>query len=284
MLITDCIPTVKSLIEQGAISVSGHDELIEKFSEFISLKGFHFDTSKIKFGPNLTHLEDEIYLDLFKKNQKDRDSYEVLYSLDFSDRISLTAHCHSEQGKSLHLLFTAENTPALDKNALFEALYQLLDNSQYFLVCQKCNQLVDSKLIDIRTEPVCAVGSCSKTFKQVFDVSKIDRITSSRYDEIRVAVFDDEIVIFNAVTFWPHPHESFPGLDIKETLPLSSTPAEVRALKAEIEAEQKFPADCFYCKEEVSEGKGMELSDFINKETNEVICYGCATEHHNVIY
>lgn len=284
----DYIPTVKSLIEQKAIAVSGYEEMIREFSAFVYFKGFHFDKSKINFDfNNETMLEiDDKYdcSELFSQCPRTCESTRVLYSLELYETVCLTVHRRSGLGDSRHLVFVTNAGNAEQKEAAFEKVYDLLDSSEYFYACQRCHKLVDSRLLDASTEPVCAADSCVKTFKQDFDISYIDRVTSSQHDEIRAAIFDDAIIIFNEVTFWPNPHECVSGYDIKASLPLSSTPSEVRELKAEIEKDHKYPANCFYCKKELFEGGGMELNSFVDGETNAVVCYGCATEHHGVVY
>ncbi len=286
MVKTDYIPTVKSLIDQGAIAVSGNEELIREFSEFIYFKGFHFNVSELNFDcGNLGYLEiDDRYncSELLSKSPRSSQSIGVLYSLDLSGKISLTVHRNNDQRDNLQLMFVANAGDIEHRETVFEKIYDLLDNSEYFYVCQQCNQLVDSRLIDISDIPVCAAGSCTRTLKQTFDVNQIDRVTSSRFDEIRVAIFEDEIRLFNSTTFWPHPHECHSGYAIKATLPLSASPAEVRELKTKIESEHKYPADCFYCKGEVHEGMGM--SRLVNDSIEAITCYACATEHHGVIY
>tara|TARA_R110002124_G_scaffold28707_6_gene100890 strand:- start:2186 stop:2803 length:618 start_codon:yes stop_codon:yes gene_type:complete len=205
MVKTDYIPTVKSLIGQGAIAVSGNEELIRAFSEFIYFKGFHFNVSEPNFDcGNLGYLEiDDRYncSKLLSKSSRNNQSIGVLYSLDLSGKISLTVHRHNDQQDNLQLMFVTNTGDAKHQETVFEKIYDLLDNSEYFYVCQQCNQLVDSRLIDISDIPVCAAGSCTRTFKQTFDVNQVDRVTSSRFDEIRVAIFEDEIRLFNSTTF-----------------------------------------------------------------------------------
>ncbi|WP_445946218.1 hypothetical protein [Shewanella sp.] len=292
------IPTVRSLLDQKAISFSGDEALILNLSAVLFFKeriikpNFTYDGScetyhmRIDEAPRLI---DSLNRPITKQ---------VLYSIELlPERFTLTAHIHNATGCDNKTIYTKLNPNLNHLGHTFNALYRRLDESQQFVICQHCKQLVAAKLClnaicgctcnDISAEVGCnaqdAHQQCENTFKQTFDTHLVDRISSLGK---AVSVFKDEDLIkfYISSIAWPHPHESYLYDRVIDTLPLTATLDEVNTLKLKLEGEQKYPAPCYYCKSKCIEGDAMNLSSLVDFATDAIICDGCASEHFHVVY
>lgn len=294
----ELIPTVASLLQQGALSISGDNQLIEKFAEHIS--------AMTDFVPSFADsLNSECIPRLFQQSQIpelsasiDRPlSKQVLYSIKISaEKLELLAHIHSNsdvvaEDAETKSIFCRTLANLKEADLALAELHDALDSSPMFITCKQCQQLVDAKLC---LNDVCHVVNiiaphqhCETTFKQLFDTSLVDRLSSANSGD-GVSVFKDieadEIKFYVSMTDWPHSHMPVLRNNVIATLPISASYDEVTRLKLKLENEQQYPAPCFHCKEEFNEGEAMDLAYFVDFETNEIVCYGCATEHYNVVY
>ncbi len=362
----DFIPTVKSLIDQGAIAISGDPVLIERFSRYVFNQGLHFDKSQINFDPDyyacfvrypsgsekefqeryvrklfekasvneelriilgiyLNEAVDAIrYLDLawfctqsgFKgyigashvleelevmAGIRDKKScyYEptqllnecvkpvdakTLYSLELGSEIVLTCHTHSRSGIHSQVIYRKQELNIKKPGNTFRALYSRLDNSSHFFICQACQKLVAREWLDTSGQPICADGDCNKSDKQDFDVSMVDRATSSQFESVRALKTTEDIKVFSEERVWHEPHESHLRYEVKASLPLSTSVEQVRQVQAEFASTSPFPAPCHYCRYRLIEGEGVPLSSFVEDDTNAVVCYGCTTSKFGVMY
>lgn len=293
----DLIPTVTSLLVQDAISISGDNDLIEKFSEHVLLYSFGYEhppTFDSSGYPCLIYAERTVPQ---LSDSIDRPiSKQVLYSITLlPENFEVLVHVHSAQdsNSTTKPIYTAimPNLSMLD-NA-FSALYNHIDNSTQFLICQHCHQLVASELCSDNTcggtssdnsrSELSSHQHCESTYKQVFDTRLVDRISITS-EAVNVFKDTDNIKLYVFATAWPNPHEPVSYNDIIATLPLTATLDEVNALRLKLEDEQEYPTPCFHCKCECDEGDAMGLNSLVDFDTDAIVCYSCATKHYGVIF
>lgn len=286
----DLIPTVQSLLKQEAIRIEGNIELIEAFDELIQSNSFQYKyppTFEINGYP---FAKDNRYYPPSLSDSIERAlSQQVLYSIKLlPEKFEVLIHFYSVRlGKTLCTtkpVYTviSPNLSELD-NAL-QGLYNYIDQSTHFVICQACQKLVAAELCG---NGICGSNQqgthCEVTYKQHFDCSLVDRI-SIIGEIVNVYKDQDEIKFYISSTAWPHPHQPQPYNRIIETLPLTATLDEVHELREKLETEQKYPALCFHCKKEFNEGQAMDLAYLVDFDTDEIICHGCATIHYGVVY
>ncbi|MXR70984.1 hypothetical protein GNT65_20205 [Shewanella sp. JBTF-M18] len=294
MMKADVIPTVRSLLAQNAISVSGDKTLITRLSSVLSFKEYYVkpDFTCDIATKNWSHelnallsLTDSINRPITKQ---------VLYSIELlPERFTLTAHIHNATGCDHKTIYT-KRTPNLKQlGHTFNALYRRLDESQQFVICRHCRRLVAAELCNddacccaetnARANKQNAHQPCLATFKQTFDTDLVDRISRTG-DAVSVFKDEDQIKFYVRSTAWPLPYECYTYDRVIDTLPLSATPDEVNALRLKLEREQKYPTPCYHCEAVCDEGEAMGLASFVDFETDALVCYGCASKHYGVVY
>lgn len=285
----DLIPTVRSLLAQNAISVSGDEALITRLSSVLRHKTHVFKPNAIyDYCPH--ERQEPTLIDSINRPITEQ----VLYSIELlPERFTLTAHIHSATGCDSKTIHTKLNPNLNLLGNTFNAIYRRLDESQLFMICRNCKQLVSAELCNSDTcastanhtnsDKQSAHQPCSATFKQSFDTRLVDRI--SRYGDV-VSVFkgEEQIEFYISSTDWPHPHTPFPCDEMIDTLPLSATLDEVNALRLKLEAEQRYPAPCYHCKVSCNDGDAMDLASFVDFDTDAIVCYGCASEQYGIVY
>ncbi|MBQ4889292.1 hypothetical protein J8L86_05500 [Shewanella sp. MMG014] len=301
----ELIPTVTSLLQQDAITVSGDRQLIEKLSEhmemMLRLPSFaNRSASRSRFFPkeHKNPIRHKLIGSIDRPLTK-----QVIYSIKLSaEHIELLAHIHSEHDVVEKAVFSKTLSNIKDPDFELYELYSALDRSPVFTICQQCKQLVASELC---SDGICngikdgnhgliahnsdAHQHCEATYKQVFDTSLVDRLSNGYCYDGNVGVYKDveagEVKFYISVTDWPHPHEPVPSYLVLATLPLTASVKEVKSLKLKLEAEQEYPAPCFHCKEQIDNaGDGMDLDSFVDFKTEAKLCYGCASIHYGVVY
>jgi hypothetical protein len=289
----ELIPTVQSLLKQDAISIRGDNALIEKFTNFVSSESFEYELIPIFNFDNFPFLDHDARKIPLLSDSIDRPfSKNVLYSISLQpEKFEVLVHAHSTSGSdsTTKPIYTVINPNLSKLENAFTALYNHIDDSTQFLICQSCKQLVAAELCSDNT---CGDSSSSKqndhqhcetTYKQAFDTSLVDRISCTG-EVVSVFKDTDNIKLYVFATAWPNPHEPVSYNDIIATLPLTATLDEVNALRLKLEDEQEYPAPCFHCKCECDEGNAMGLNSLVDFDTDSIVCYSCATEHYGVIY
>ncbi|WP_338726004.1 hypothetical protein V8687_21155 [Shewanella baltica] len=293
----DLIPTVTSLLVQDAISISGDNDLIEKFTEHVYLHSFGYEhppTFDSSGYPCLIYAERTVPQ---LSDSIDRPiSKQVLYSITLlPEKFEVLVHVHSADSsdnitKPIYTVIKP-NLSMLD-NA-FSALYNHIDDSTQFLICQYCHQLVASELCSDNTcggiysnnsrSELSAHQHCESTYKQVFDTRLVDRVSITG-ETVNVFKDEDEIKFYVLATAWAAPHESCSYHSVIATLPLSASLDEVNALRLKLEAEQQYPAPCYHCDKQCDEGEAIHLDSLVDFDTDDIVCYACATLHYGVVY
>tara|TARA_R110000851_G_scaffold210486_3_gene363007 strand:+ start:38021 stop:38899 length:879 start_codon:yes stop_codon:yes gene_type:complete len=289
----ELIPTVQSLLKQDAICIRGDNVLIEKFTDLVSSESFEYELIPIFNIDNCLFLNHNARKIPLLSDSIDRPfSKNVLYSISLQpEKFEVLVHAHSASGSdsTTKPIYTVINPNVSKLENAFIALYNHIDDSTHFLICQHCKQLVAAELCSDNT---CGNSSsnelndhqhCETTYKQAFDTSLVDRI-SCRCEVVSVFKDIDNIKLYVFATAWPNPHEPVSYNDIIATLPLTATLDEVNALRLKLEDEQEYPAPCFHCKCECDEGDAMGLNSLVDFDTDAIVCYSCATEHYGVIY
>ncbi|GIU36561.1 hypothetical protein L2719_19935 [Shewanella schlegeliana] len=290
----ELIPTVQSLLKQDAIRVEGDIALIEAFTKLIDLLSFQYEHPPVfdfNSYPFLDHSARKIPLLSDSINRPL--SQQVLYSISLQpERFEVLVHIHSDSTAKPEYttkpVYTVRKPNLSNLNHALHALYDYIDDSTHFLICQNCKQLVAAELCSDNScgdfaKTKHSAQHCESTYKQVFDTSFVDRVSITG-EVVNVFKGEDEIKFYASSTAWPHPHEPQCYSRVIETLPLTATLDEVHALRDKLEAEQKYPAPCFHCKEEFDEGEAMDLASFVDFDTDEIVCYGCASLHYGVVY
>ncbi|PKG58110.1 hypothetical protein [Shewanella sp. GutDb-MelDb] len=291
----ELIPTISSLLQQDAISVSGDKQLIEKLSEQIAiLTHFIPSFSNSTYPEPFLMLFHQPKIPLLTESIDRPLSKQVLYSIKLTtEAVELLAHIHNEHDTEIKTVFNQVFSSLKESAKTQHQLYFALGRSPHFTICQQCQQLVASELccngachVDSSMEPH---QHCDTTYKQIFDTNLVDRISSSRSSDGHVGIFKDtaagEIKFYITMTSWPHPHEPVDCNRVIATLPLSATYDEVTRLKLKLENEQQYPAPCFHCKVLISNrGDGMDLASFVDFDTEAKLCFSCASVHYGVVY
>ncbi len=297
----ELIPTISSLLQQDALSVSGDKQLIDKLSEQIAiLTHFIPSFSNGSYPEPFLMLFHQPQIPLLTESIDRPLSKQVLYSIKLTtEGVKLLAHIHSEHEVIITTVFSQVFSNLKESAKTQHELYFALGRSSYFTICQQCQQLVASELC---CNGACHVDNsakvdssmelhqhCDITYKQIFDTSLVDRISNSRSSDGHVGIFKDtaagEIKFYITMTSWPHPHEPVMINRVIATLPLSATYDEVANLKLKLEAEQEYPAPCFHCKTLIdNRGDGMDLASFVDSDTEAKLCFSCASVHYGVVY
>ncbi|MGE6648831.1 hypothetical protein ACQKE0_06080 [Shewanella colwelliana] len=290
----DLIPTVRSLLAQNAISVSGDEALITRLASVLFFKE-HF------IKPNFTY--DDDFEERFHKLDKSlslTDSInrpitkQVLYSIELlPEQLTISAHIHNATGCVNKTIYTKLNPNLNHLGHTFNALYRRLDESQQFIICRHCRRLVAAELCN--DDACCCAETnahankqnahqpCTATFKQAFDTGLVDRISRTG-DVVSVFKDEDKIKFHVPSTAWPHPHTPYSYDEVIDTLSLSATLDEVNALRLKLEAEQRYPAPCYHCKVSCNDGDAMDLASFVDFDTDAIVCYGCASKQYGIVY
>ncbi|TKB47986.1 hypothetical protein FCL40_14710 [Ferrimonas sediminicola] len=270
---TDHIPTVKSLMEQHAIRLTGDEALRFKFSAFLQQKELRFQLeSHPPYLVCFTGLEDQglgydIYFDEEKNSQP-------LYSIHFSQDISLVAHVRTTTGIIHKALYVKNGVNIARITQTFKALHRRLDQSSTFFVCQECHHLIDAELMHDADTPFCRDHNCNLTVKQPFDGLQHDRISDRQHSSVWAEKKDDCIQLLVTELTWPHPHECAYTSKVIKTLPLNTSPEEVRRIKYQLASSYEFFKECIHCNRRVEVGRMH----------NESTCQYCAESQFGVTY
>ena len=274
----DCIPTIESLLEQNAIRITGNPDFIEMFNDLIAPRnGFELYDAPMRFS---TWVEQDFnimkpceswvsypIIDL-ETDEADRvvkyteppavknshSKLPPLYTVNLEENFTITAHIFMAGGhyvnKVIHSKLDVNPKRAIHS---LKAIARKLDQSKSFFICNKCNKLVDATFMSKGKLATCDNNDCRNTVEQHFDVS-LAKVSSHMFnEEVRIDRFEDKITISFASMIWPNPHDPAFAWIVEKSLPLNTTPRQVKTAAKDLYIEKHKVVKCVVCGETLKE-------------------------------